>query len=105
MENLVKNSEIEKVIYEIRGQHVMLDSDLARLYECKNGTKTINQAVKRHLNKFLERYVFQLTKDEYLNLKSQVGTSSIQNQYGAMITFRTRNFNNRQPNVSSFDII
>lgn len=32
MENLVKNSEIEKVIYEIRGQHVMLDSDLARLY-------------------------------------------------------------------------
>ena len=102
MENLVKNSEIEKVIYEIRGQHVMLDSDLARLYECK---KTINQAVKRHLNKFLERYVFQLTKDEYLNLKSQVGTSSIQNQYGAMITFRTWNFNNRQPNVSSFDII
>lgn len=60
----------------------MLDSDLARLYECKNGTKTINQAVKRHLNKFPERYVFQLTKDEYLNLKSQVGTSSIQNQYG-----------------------
>lgn len=67
----------------------MLDSDLARLYECKNGTKTINQAVIRHLNKFPERYVFQLTKDEYLNLKSQVGTSSIQNQYGAMITFRT----------------
>lgn len=84
MENLVKNSEIEKVIYEIRGQHVMLDSDLARLYECKNGTKTINQAVKRHLNKFPERYVFQLTKDEYLNLKSQVGTSSIQNQYGGI---------------------
>ena len=55
----------------------------------KNGTKTINQVVKRHLNKFPERYVFQLTKDEYLNLKSQVGTSSIQNQYGAMITFRT----------------
>lgn len=81
MENLVKNSEIEKFIYEIRGQHVMLDFDLARLYECKNGTKTINQAVKRHLNKFPERYVFQLTKDEYLNLKSQVGTSSIQNQY------------------------
>ena len=81
MENLVKNSEIEKFIYEIRGQHVMLDFDLARLYECKNGTKTINQAVKRHLNKFPERYVFQLTKDEYLNLKSQHGTSSIQNQY------------------------
>ena len=84
MENLVKNSDIEKVIYEIRGQHVMLDSDLARLYECKNGTKTINQAVKRHKNKFPERYVFQLTKDEYLNLKSQLGTSNLLNQYGGI---------------------
>ena len=65
MENLVKNSEIEKVIYEIRGQHVMLDSDLARLYECKNGTKSINQAVKRNLNKFPERYMFKLTEEEF----------------------------------------
>ena len=54
----------------------MLDSDLARLYECANGTKTINQAVKRHISKFPERYMFQLSKEEYLNLKSQVGTSS-----------------------------
>ena len=55
----------------------MLDSDLARLYECSNGTKTINQAVKRHINKFPERYMFQLDKEEYLNLKSQLGTSSL----------------------------
>ena len=42
---------IENLIYEVRGKHVMLDSDLAKLYECANGTKTINLAVKRHINK------------------------------------------------------
>lgn len=50
------------MIYAVRGKQVMLDSDLGRLYECKNGTKTINQAVKRHINRFPERYMFQLTK-------------------------------------------
>ena len=74
---------IEDMIYEIRGRQVMLDSDLARLYECINGTKTINQAVKRHINKFPERYMFQLTKNEYDNLKSQFGTSSL-NTYGGV---------------------
>ena len=79
----VENLNIEGMIYEIRGKQVMFDSDLARLYECKNGTKTINQAVKRHINKFPERYMFQLTKSEYDNLKSQVGTSSL-NNYGGV---------------------
>lgn len=55
----------------------MLDNDLANLYECANGTKTINLAVKRHINRFPERFMFQLTKEEYLNLKSQVGTSNL----------------------------
>ena len=58
---------IEDMIYEIRGKQVMLDSDLARLYECTNGTKTINQAVKRHINKFPERYMFQLNELEFKN--------------------------------------
>ena len=61
----------------------MLDSDLARLYECANGTKTINQAVNRHLDRFPEDFYFQLTKEEYLNLKSQIGTSSL-NEYGGV---------------------
>ena len=56
------------MIYEIRGKQVMLDSDLAKLYECKNGTKTINLAVKRHINRFPERFMFQLTKDEYYEI-------------------------------------
>ena len=46
----------------------MLDSDLAKLYQCKNGTKTINLAVKRHINRFPERFMFRLTKDEYKNI-------------------------------------
>lgn len=77
-----KENKIENIIYEIRGVQVMLDSDLARLYECANGTKSINQAVKRHPNKFPEKYMFQLSKIEYENLKSQFGTSRISNYGG-----------------------
>lgn len=77
MDKVVENQRVDNLIYEIRGTEVMLDSDLARLYECVNGTKTINQAVKRHINKFPERYMFQLTKEEYLSLKSQMGTSKV----------------------------
>lgn len=48
----------------------MLDSDLARLYECTNDTKTINQAVKRHINKFPEQYMFQVNEEEFVNICS-----------------------------------
>ncbi len=61
----------------------MLDSDLARLYECTNGTKTINQAVNRHLDRFPKDFYFQLTKEEYLNLKSQFGTSRLSSHGGS----------------------
>ncbi|MBO7699074.1 ORF6N domain-containing protein [Candidatus Saccharibacteria bacterium] len=67
--------EIKSLIYNIRGQQVMLDSDLAKLYQCKNGTKTINQAVSRHKERFPEDFCFQLTKQEQQHLlRSQVGT-------------------------------
>ena len=76
MNELVVNYDvvIENLIYEVRGKQVMLDSDLARLYECANGTKTINQAVNRHLDRFPVDFYFQLTEEEYSSLKSQVGT-------------------------------
>ena len=65
MDNLVKSElQIENMIYEIRGKQVMLDSDLAKLYQCKNGTKTINLAVKRNIERFPERFMFRLTLDE-----------------------------------------
>ena len=69
---IIKNDvKIENMIYEIRGKHVMLDSDLARLYGCKNGTKSLNLAVKRHINRFPERFMFQLTKEEYSSIYSR----------------------------------
>ena len=68
MKNEIVNSNIKNMIYEIRGKQIMLDSDLAKLYECKNGTKSINLAVKRHINRFPERFMFQLTKKEYYHI-------------------------------------
>ena len=64
-EVLVKDDiKVENMIYEVRGKYVMLDSDLGRIYECKNGTKTINQAVNRHLDRFPNDFYFQLTEEE-----------------------------------------
>ena len=71
---------IEDLSYEIRGKQVMLDSDLARLYECANGTKTINLAVKRHINRFPDSYVFRLTNEEYDNLRFQFETSKVRGE-------------------------
>ena len=71
-----KNINIEDMIYEVRGKQVMLDSDLAKLYGCANGTKSFNLAVKRHINRFPDRYMFQLTNEEYKNLRFQIGTSN-----------------------------
>ena len=79
-----ENINIEDLIYEIRGVQVMLDSDLARLYECKGGTKVVNQAVNRNTKRFPQDFYFQLTKDEFFNLKSQIVTSSTNNNYGGV---------------------
>ena len=64
MNNIVVSGDIkiENMIYEIRDKQVMLDSDLVKLYGCKNRTKSLNLAVKRHINRFPERFMFQLTK-------------------------------------------
>ena len=59
-----ENIKIEDMIYEIRGVQVMLDSDIAKLYKCTNGTKDINKAVKRNINRFPSDFYFQLTIEE-----------------------------------------
>lgn len=69
---------LENLIYEVRGVQVMLDADLAVLYKCANGTKTINQAVNRHLDRFPEDFYFQLTEEEYNCLRSQFGTLKVE---------------------------
>lgn len=60
-------SHIQSLIYVIRGKQVMLDSDLAILYQVE--TKTFNQAVKRNIERFPENFRFQLKKDEYDSLR------------------------------------
>lgn len=78
MNEIIETINIEKLIYEVRGKQVMLDKDLAKLYQCANGTKTVNQAVKRHINRFPERFMFQLTKEEYYQvLRSQFDLNPI----------------------------
>lgn len=65
---------IQSKIYEIRGQRVMLDRDLAVLYQVT--TSALNQAVKRNSKRFPPDFMFQLTNQEFANLKSQFVTSS-----------------------------
>ena len=65
---------IQRMIYEIRGQKVMFDSDLAELYKVE--VKALNRAVKRNINRFPHDFMFQLTREEWDNLKCQFGTSS-----------------------------
>ena len=79
---MLQEIQIENLIYEIRGKQVMLDSDLAMLYGCKNGTKDINKAVNRNLDKFPDDFYFQLSEIEYKNLKFQIGTSSVNGHGG-----------------------
>ena len=77
MSNIVinKSIKIEDMIYEIRGKEVMLDSDLAKLYEVE--TKRINEAVKNNPNKFPERFSWVLNEYDKDNLRSDISTSNI----------------------------
>ena len=70
--------QIESQIFLIRGQKVMLDEDLAALYEVE--TKALNRAVKRNLDRFPDDFMFQLSADELANLRCQFGTSSLRSQ-------------------------
>lgn len=71
VEELVK---IEDMIYEVKGRQVMLDSDLAKLYQCKNGTKEINQVVKNNLEKFPEQFSWKLSIKKFKNFWSKILT-------------------------------
>lgn len=68
---IYESKDIKKLIYTVRGKPIMLDSDVAMLYHCE--TRIINQAVKRNIDRFPERFCFQLTKEEIQNLNSYGG--------------------------------
>lgn len=74
--------KIEDMIYEVRGKQVMLSSDIANLYQVE--TRRINEVIKRNIDRFPDSFCFQLTKSEYLNLKSQFAISSLNNNYGGV---------------------
>jgi hypothetical protein len=69
-----KLPNIKAMIFEIRGFQVMLDADLAKIYQVE--TRRLNEAVKRNVSRFPPEFMFQLTKPEYDNLISQFATSS-----------------------------
>jgi phage regulator Rha-like protein len=77
MENkpTISPMEIKSLIYTIRGKQVMMDSDLASLYQVE--TKNLNKAVKRNIERFPASFCFQLTENEVENLRFQIGTSSL----------------------------
>ncbi|WP_281638121.1 ORF6N domain-containing protein [Flavobacterium marginilacus] len=77
MENkpAISTTEIRNLIYSIRGKQVMLDNDLASLYQVE--TKNLNKAVKRNIERFPVSFCFQLTEEEVENLRFQFGTSSL----------------------------
>ena len=78
---------IEKLIYVIRDKQVMIDSDLAMLYQVETGA--LNRAVKRNIKRFPDDFRFQLTVEEYENLKCQMGISSLnKNGYGGEELYR-----------------
>ena len=76
---IVDNIEIHYLIFSVRGNQVMVDSDLAKLYQVTTGN--LNKTVKRNLSRFPEHFCFQLTEHEYKNLRFQNGSSS-SNNYG-----------------------
>lgn len=71
---------IQKKIYELKGQRVMLDFDLAELYDVE--TRALNQAVKRNVERFPERFMFQLTREEWKSLISQIVISKNEKRGG-----------------------
>ena len=88
-------------ILTIRGVQVMLDRDLAELYGVP--TKVLNQAVKRNIERFPERFMFQLTKDEVSNLRSQIVTSNIDTSLRSQIVTSSTGADLRSQNVTLND--
>ncbi|TLY22022.1 MAG: ORF6N domain-containing protein [Nitrospirae bacterium] len=76
MKDLIPPERIERAIFLVRGQKVLLDADLALIYDVQ--TKVLNQAVKRNLRRFPDDFAFQLTVAEFANLKSKIVSSSLQ---------------------------
>ena len=78
--NVESNGNVENMIYEIRGVQVMLSADVAKLYQVE--TRRINEVIKRNIKRFPDTFCFQLTENEFYNLRSQIAISSENNHGG-----------------------
>jgi ORF6N domain len=95
MNKLAKVSSIKSLIYVIRGQKVMLDFDLGRLYQVP--VKTLNRQVKRNISRFPADFMFQLTQEEAENLRCQFGTANMLEYQGKLRSqFATAKFSMRR---------
>lgn len=79
-DTIIADELVINKIYLIRGQKVMLDSDLAKLYQVE--TKVLKQAVKRNLHRFPEDFMFEMTENEFQILRSQIVTSKTEHRGG-----------------------
>jgi hypothetical protein len=80
--NQLTSDQLGRLIYEVRGERVMLDSDLASIYDVE--TKALNRAVKRNRDRFPKDFVFQLSEDEWKNLRYQIGASSSDSKHQSL---------------------
>lgn len=90
LEGLGRLHSIQNRIYELRGERIMLDFDLAALYEVE--TRIFNQAVKRNIKRFQEDFMFRLTKKEWSDMRSQIVMTSSQNTINQLDTNMSSQF-------------
>jgi hypothetical protein len=88
VESLIPRERIERSILLIRGHKIMLDSDLAELYEVE--TRTLVQGVKRNADRFPEDFMFQLTPEEHDRLRSQIVISTTAKEGSDRVLSRAR---------------
>jgi ORF6N domain-containing protein len=92
----LSTDQLGRLIYEIRGDRVTLDSDLASIYGVE--TKALNRAVKRNRDRFPKDFAFQISENEWKNLRYQIGTSS-SGQQGQLLRYQigTSSLSHRRP--------
>ena len=94
IQNQISNEEIKNLIYTIRGKQVMLDSDVARLYNYQ--TKRVNETVSRNKERFPENFCFRLTEEEVKNLKRQTAILNLgQEKNWSQIATSSKNENSK----------
>lgn len=94
---------IQNQIYELRGVRVMLDRDLAELYRVTTGN--LNKAVKRNIERFPERFMFQLTKDEFLKFQNGISNSTSQSATSSWGGTRTKPYAFTEQGVSMLSAV